>query len=126
MRTLRSRLILSHMLPVLLIIPILGLILIYVIKTQIVLPMLSTEVTQQARMLVASAHDQPQIWHDPSQATAFLQRYAKILSARCMLIDAQGHVLSASDSYDPQQLGQPLQQVQLQQALAGEQSKYAL
>ena len=51
LRTLRGRFILSHVLPVLVIIPIMGIALMYVMETQILLPNLASELTGQATLM---------------------------------------------------------------------------
>ena len=58
MRTLRSQLILSHILPLLIVVPLIGVILIYILETQVVLADLSNDLEQQAAMTAEVAADQ--------------------------------------------------------------------
>ena len=48
MRTLRSRLILSHILPLLLLTPLIGLVLVYLVETQVLLNTVSDDLAVQA------------------------------------------------------------------------------
>ena len=55
LRTLRRQLVLSHILPPLSIIPLLGLALVYVLETQVALPSLAQELQEQARLVLELA-----------------------------------------------------------------------
>jgi two-component system sensor histidine kinase BaeS len=73
MRSLRSRLIISHLLPFLVILPLLALTLLGLFQTQNMLTELSGDLTQTAEQLAARAQQQEQIWQDPTAANEFLQ-----------------------------------------------------
>ena len=49
MRTLRGQLILSHILPLLIVVPLVGVVLIYILETQILFSDLSTEIYRRYR-----------------------------------------------------------------------------
>ena len=68
LNTLRHRLILSHMLPLLVITPLMGIALVYVLETQSLLPNLASEVDDLAVLVAELAKDQPTLWDDPAQA----------------------------------------------------------
>lgn len=106
MKTLRSRLILSHILPMLIIIPALGFVLIYLVETQILLTNLSNELTRQASILATLAGQDSQIWSDPSRAQQFVTSISPSVKAQVMLLDASGHILSSSDPQDTSRIGQ--------------------
>ena len=72
LNTLRQRLILSHILPLLVIIPIVGIALIYTLETTVLLPDLATELTSQARLVGELAKDRSDIWSNPGLAEAFV------------------------------------------------------
>jgi hypothetical protein len=61
MRTLRSRLILSHILPLLLVIPIVGFALVYILETQVLVTTLSEELAEDAALTADLARDEPAI-----------------------------------------------------------------
>jgi signal transduction histidine kinase len=106
MRSLRARFILSHILPVLVVIPLVGIALTYLLETQVLLAGLSNELARQAMLVAAVAADYPQIWYDPVQAQAFTARIGERLNARMMLIDANGVLLASTDSSSEARIGQ--------------------
>jgi len=108
MRSLRTRLILSHILPLLVVIPLVGIALTYLLETQVLLAGLSNELERQATLVAAVATDYPQIWYDPAQAQAFTARIGARLTARVMLLDARGVLLASTDTDDQALLGQQL------------------
>jgi signal transduction histidine kinase len=122
LRTLRRQLVLSHILPPLIIIPLLGLALVYVLETQVVLPSLAEELQEQAQLVAVSISGQPGIWDDPAQAQALLAHISPHLSARVMLLTPGGRVLASSDGANATSLGQSLDLPGLPGALNGQTS----
>jgi two-component system sensor histidine kinase BaeS len=118
--TLRRRLILSHVLPLLVIVPLLGIALIYLLEVWVVLPSLSNELADQAGLVVEMARDQPGLWTDPAQAQSFVTRVSPRLTARLMLLDSDGRLLASSDANDAGRLGLPVDHPGLEQALSGQ------
>ncbi len=119
MQSLRSRLILSHILPLVLIMPLLGIALIYTIEMRIVVPTLSAELSDQVHLLAETAHDYPAIWQQPEQARAFVDRFGSPLTARLMLLTLDGQVLAIHDHTDAPEPVQGLDMDTLTQVLAG-------
>lgn len=119
-RTLRSRLILSHILPLLVIIPLMGIALIYLLEEIVLLPNLTTELKQQAALLIDLAETQPFLWTDATQARAFVARVDTRFTARLMLLDRAGNILASSDGTDVNRVGQRLDHPDLQRVLSGE------
>jgi len=117
--TLRRRLIFSHVLPLLVIVPLIGLALIYLLEAWVLLPSLTNELTSQANLVVEMARDQPSVWSDPLQAQAFASRVNPHLTARLMVLDRSGRLLASSDPNDNGRLGAPLDHPGLGQALSG-------
>jgi two-component system sensor histidine kinase BaeS len=99
-RTLRSRLVISHILPVIIILPILGLVLAYIIETQFVLQNISAEIEQQAALAAHFAATQPDIWIDANQARIFITRLDSIGQSNIRLLDLQGKLLASNDPRD--------------------------
>jgi two-component system sensor histidine kinase BaeS len=120
MNTLRTRLIVSHLLPTLVIIPLMGLALVYVLETQVMLDNVSRELTGQATLLAEMANQQSGIWHNSEQASVFVTRISPRLGARIMLLDSRGYLLASSSAADAQAVGQPLELPGLVKALAGQ------
>jgi two-component system sensor histidine kinase BaeS len=122
LRTLRSRFVLSHVLPLAIIIPVMGIALVYVLETQVLLAILSQELAGQALLTAKIAADRPEIWRDPVQAQAFVAEVGADLVTRVMLLDAEGHLLASSEPADSERLGQTIQPDGWATALAGETS----
>jgi two-component system sensor histidine kinase BaeS len=118
--TLRRRLVLSHVLPLLVIIPIMGITLIYVLETNILLADLSRELVGHAALAAELSKDQPLIWGNPILAEDFANRVNQYLIVRVMLITPDGRLLASSDQSDADRLGQVLTYPGLTNALAGE------
>ena len=108
MRSLRTRLILSHVLPLLVVIPLVGVALAYLLETQVLLAGLSNELERQAMLVATTASNYPQIWYDPLEAQAFTARIGEFLTGRVMLLDARGTLLASTDAADQGLLGQQL------------------
>ena len=66
LNTLRGRFILSHILPLLIVIPLMGIAIIYLIETQILAPSLLSELRGNALMLSHLAARDKEIWQDPA------------------------------------------------------------
>jgi sensor histidine kinase regulating citrate/malate metabolism len=97
LNTLRQRLILSHVLPLLIVVPVMGIALIYVLETRVLLQNLSTELQGHAALVADLARDQPGIWTSPQQADAFVEQMSQDLAARIELVDPKGDLLASSD-----------------------------
>jgi signal transduction histidine kinase len=122
--TLRRRLVVSHVLPLLVTIPIMGIALIYVLETQVLQPSLANELQVDARLIVAVTRDMPGIWRDAVQAQAMVARVDPNLTARVMLLDASGRLLASSDPSDAERIDQPLIHPALPQVLSGRTSTH--
>lgn len=120
LRTLRARLVLSHILPLLVIIPLMGIALIYVLETQVVVPNLANELEEDARLLANILQGEPEIWTDEASAQASLASVAPGDTVRGMLLDPHGRVLASTDPADGDRVGEPLADIDLAQALKGE------
>ncbi len=117
--TLRSRFILSHVLPLLLILPLMGIALVYILETQVLLANLSSELTSQARLVAEIAAERDEIWHDPAQAQTFVAHLDAQLEARTMLVDPYGSMLASNDLTDAGRLGKRLEHRDWANVLAG-------
>ena len=117
MRSLRARLILSHILPLLVIIPLIGIALAFLFETQVLLAGLSSELEREALLVAAVASDYPQIWFDRELAQAFTTRIGERLAGQVMLLGADGTLLASTDPADQSRLGQQLDVPGLREAL---------
>jgi two-component system sensor histidine kinase BaeS len=103
--TLRIRLILSHVLPLLLIIPVVGIALVYTIETRVLLVNLSKELEGQALLVAEIANDYVAMWDDPVLAQAFVARTSPHLTAHVVLLTPDGRLLASSDPTDAGRVG---------------------
>jgi two-component system sensor histidine kinase BaeS len=120
LRTLRGRYVLSHVLPLLIAIPLMGTALLYGLETQVLLVNLATEVQGQALLTARLAEGQPDIWHDPVKAQALVDNIDPDIDARVMLLAPGCRLLASSDPADRGRVGQQLQAPGCAIALEGE------
>jgi len=120
MRTLRGRFILSHLLPILVVMPLFGLSLIYLLETQVLLDELSEDVGDRANLIATAINQQPDIWQDPEQAAAFISGMGIFVQGRLYLIKPNGDLLASNEPGIDDQNVLDLQG--LKQALEGESS----
>lgn len=105
LKSLRNRLVLSHLLPSLIIIPLMGVLLIYAVETQILLPTLTRELRGDALLLSEILRNRPETWQNPETAQNTLTQITPNLSARSMLLDSTGHILATNNPADTGQIG---------------------
>ncbi len=95
-KTLRNRLILSHVLPMLVIIPLIGIALIYILEARVLLPGLANELEGDAQLFADIASEQVEIWQNPLIAQALLNQASPNFRARVLLLSSNGSLLAAS------------------------------
>jgi len=120
LRTLRGRLVLSHILPLLVVVPLMGIALIYVLETQIVVPTLAKQLEEDARLLANVLQGEPGIWTDRASAQQSLALVEPGAIVRAMLLDTSGRVLASTDATDADRVGQPLNNIDVVEALEGD------
>lgn len=108
LRTLRNRLVFSHILPIIIIIPLMGLVILYALENQVLLPRLSRELEGEARLLAIVTSTQPRIWDDSAYAQELLAKAKPELATRVMILDPQGHLMASSDPLDGDRIGTKL------------------
>ncbi len=118
MKTLRSRLIISHILPLIIVIPIAAVVLIYILETQVLLASLSDELAQQAGLTAEIAAGQPELWQDAAQAKIFITRFNTRSQSDLELLDPNGILIASTNPADTDQIGQPLDVPNLSVALS--------
>lgn len=122
MLRLRTHLILSHTLPILITLPIMGFILIYVLETQVLLVNLTQKLVQHATILATIAADDPTIWQESRRAQPFLNRFAPVFTAHFTLLTPTGHLLASNNPADQPLLGTRLEIPDLTTLQAGQAS----
>jgi signal transduction histidine kinase len=122
MKTLRARLILSHLLPLLIVVPIAGLALIYILETQVVLTELSDRLTERANLIIEALEGQPDIWTDSDQAQIFISGITSNIQGQLFLIKSDGSLVASYTPDLPEQPGRIPKLEGIDTALRGEQS----
>lgn len=100
MRSLRSQFILSHILPFLLILPLAGLVILYLAETQIALVELSDTLEEQAALIAAAVAGQSDVMTDASAAQRFVNDVGRLIDGNVYLLDAGGRLLAAETGGD--------------------------
>ncbi len=93
MKTLRSRLILSHLLPILITLPLSLIILSYVLETQVLLADLSAGLTKEAN-LIALALATDDVWESEAASQAYVDRVSVHINGRLHLLAPDGTLLA--------------------------------
>lgn len=120
LRSLRNRLILSHILPMVILISFMGVALIYVLETQFLFPRLRDDLAGVAGLLAEITQNQPDLWDDPNYAQNILRHLQPSLATRVMLIAPDGQLIASSDPADSSRLNQPLAMSGLDEVKEGE------
>jgi signal transduction histidine kinase len=121
-RSLRSRLIISHLLPLLIVVPLASLALIYTLETQLVLTELSETLTERANLIIAALEDRPDVWNNPDLAEDFVLDFGNQFEGQLILLTTQGSLIAASATDSNGQQGQIPALLGLETALGGESS----
>lgn len=108
MRSLRTRLIISHILPLIILVVVVGVALTYLLETQVLLAERSNELELQAYLVAEAASQNPLIWYNDYQAEAFTSRIGARLSAQVMLLSPDGLLLATNNREFESQIGQIL------------------
>lgn len=119
-RSLRNRLIFSHILPIIITIPLAAVILFFVIETQFLLPSIAENLSQDARYLAELSRAEYQLFGNPVFVSNLLNRVDITPSIRVMFLDENGTLLYSSDSSDLDQFGTILDTQGLTEAARGE------
>ena len=106
MKTLRTRLIVNTLIPLLVIIPVTGILITYLLETQVFLGNITSELTRQAVLVADTASAYIEIWQDPIRAQAFVTRISPRVTAKVMLLDPEGRLIVSSDPEDSFLIGQ--------------------
>jgi signal transduction histidine kinase len=96
-RTLRNRLILSHILPALIIIPLMGAAMVYVLETRFLLPNIYSNLAKEAELMAELTRNQPIFWQDRQAAELLVEGVTPYLNGKISLITWNGRLLATSD-----------------------------
>jgi two-component system, OmpR family, sensor histidine kinase BaeS len=119
LKSLRNRLIFSHILPLLIIIPLMGIVLVYVFENLIYLPNLAEELEANALLLANTTTSQPELWLNPQRLQSFVDVGRSPQNAQVMFISPSGILLASSDPADQNLIGLPMNLTGVNNALEG-------
>jgi signal transduction histidine kinase len=122
MRSLRAKLAASHMLPILLLMPILSLYLFYVLEDYFAASLLQ-QLTYQANLLSHQVEQNPALVQDPQAAQAFLDGVAHETDARVVILSTQSVILASTRAEDASRIGTRYTDPTIEQALHGESAR---
>ena len=108
MRTLRGRFILSHILPILIVIPLFGIGLIYILETEVLLAELSEDIGARANLIANVVNSQSDLWDDPERAASFVSGMGVISQGQIYLLEADGDLLATNDPNLTDHIGNPV------------------
>lgn len=119
MKSLRSRLLISHITPLVVLIPLLLIIIVSVLQSQNLLVKLSEQLTDQAEVLAVLVEDRPEIWSSSLAAQSFVDNFSESMQLHINLIQPSGSVLASSDPT----LQQSLEFTQIQEMIRVEENE---
>jgi two-component system sensor histidine kinase BaeS len=123
-KSLRGQLILSHILPALVIIPLMGIALVYFLETRLFIPGLERQLADDAVVIAKIARSQPQLFSDLKLAQSLLDSLELESATRIMVLDAHGILLASSNPEDTPRINHVLDKVGIQSALQGQLVKH--
>src|SRR4026209_2373084 len=89
-RSLRNRLILSHILPALIIIPLMGAAMVFVLEPRLLLPTIYKNLAKEATLMAEITRNQSAFWQDAEIAQALVDGVDPYLSGRLSLVALDG------------------------------------
>jgi two-component system sensor histidine kinase BaeS len=96
--SLRNRLIISHILPALLIIPLMGAAMVYVLETRFLLPMVYGDLARDATLMAEITRNQPVFWQNGQAAQALVSGVSPYLSGQLSFVNGDGLILASSET----------------------------
>jgi len=123
--SLRTRLAVSHFLPILVLVPLFSVALIYLLETRVALFNVANEMAVQAQLVARLTQSNWQAWKDPNQSQPLMARLQILVPAQIFVVDSQGRLLVTSGVAATTQ-NVPLLSLNenlLRQALAGQASR---
>jgi len=94
-KSFRSQLILSHLLPLIIVLPLLGLIFIIIVESQILLTNVVDDLRRTAVTVATQAAMQPTVWQNDAQAEAFVAQFSDTLQREVILLQPDGSHLAS-------------------------------
>jgi two-component system sensor histidine kinase BaeS len=119
-RTLRNRLILSQVIPLLVILPLMGGALVFTLERQFLIPQLAKNLLGDARMLAEISSAEFELWGDPVLFRNMVRRVQLDPDITVMFFSTDGRLLFSSDAADLSHLGERFSLAGLESVQAGQ------
>lgn len=119
-RGLRQRLIWSQVLPLILVLPMMGILLVYSLEAQVLIPHLARTLQGDSRLLAEISSAEFELWGDPILFENLISRVQMGEDIRVMFLDNQGALLYSNDPEDTPLKGTVLDLPGLPNALSGQ------
>lgn len=119
LQSLRVRLALSHALPILIFVPLLGLTLLYQLERRYFLDNIAEELAIQGILIAELTRTNSQIWTDPQVASAIINQLQERIPARMEFVDSQSNRLASTAVDEQELLGESSAEPLVQKALTG-------
>ena len=94
--SLRARLALSHTLPILIFVPLLGLVLLYQLEQHFFLNYMARELAVQGALIAEFPRTDPRIWNDPVLATGLINTLQQSIPAQMAFVDEDALLAAAN------------------------------
>jgi two-component system sensor histidine kinase BaeS len=122
MTNLRSRFILSHLLPILLVVPLVTIILLYLLETQILIAEMSEDITEKANLIAETVNGRPELLQNTAQAESFVAGVSIYIDEGVLLISAQGEILASTETASGEPVEEGIDLSGLDKAVSGDHS----
>jgi signal transduction histidine kinase len=119
MRSLRARLVLSHIIPTLVLMPVLSLFLLYALE-RLYTQSLVRQLAYQAQLLRPEVERDPALVANAGAAQAFLATVAPLTDSRVVMLDQDATILASTRQEDIERIGSRFEHPAVIQALRGE------
>lgn len=124
LRTLRQRLLASHILPILLVLPVMGVLLFSSLEKRVLIPQMADNLLVNARLMAEISRSEFELWGDPILFESMLSRVHLGSDIRVMFLTPRGTLLYANDPALSPQLGSALSAPGLAQAQKGKEAAF--
>jgi len=115
---LHTRLIISHTLPILILLPAIAFVFLYLLESRHSIGDLADQLAGQGTLIIQIAP--AEVWKDPIKAAQVIDQVKSNIPSRIMLLDATGHLLASSLDTDKDRIGQMIDFATVRQAVNGQ------
>ncbi len=122
MRSLQTSFIISHLLPVLVVVPLVGLVLIYLLETQIVLTQMSEDISVKANLIAESVNGRPELLQNVGAAESFIDGVSIYVDEQVVLIGPDGTVVASNEPLAGPDVASLAGESALETAITGEEN----